>query len=100
REYNRQRVKSRDEILREQVTDVNPDTEYRALTAYRKRKAKIKSQPIEIEQSRVRCEITEAKMPFLGAIQRVITDLEEFLPLTVRQIHYQLLNDPPLVHAS
>jgi hypothetical protein len=30
----------------------------------------------------------------------VIEELKDFWPLTLRQIHYQLLNDPPLRHAS
>jgi hypothetical protein len=44
--------------------------------------------------------ISEAKAPFLGAILRVIAELRAFHPLTDRQIHYRLLNDPPLIHAS
>jgi hypothetical protein len=39
-------------------------------------------------------------MPFLRAIQKIIDELWEFLPLSLRQIFYQLLNDPPLIHAS
>src|SRR4030095_959393 len=38
REHNRQRIKSRDELLREAVVDVDPKKAHRALTAYRKRK--------------------------------------------------------------
>lgn len=39
-------------------------------------------------------------MPLLDAIKKVIADLKKFWPLTDRQIHYPLLNDPPLRHSS
>jgi hypothetical protein len=100
RDYNRQRVKNRDELLREAVIDVNPDEAHRALTAYRKRKSKIKVSRIEIREVQRRKEISSAKMAFLEAIKTVIFALEEFWPLSLRQIHYQLLNDPPLIHAA
>ena len=41
--------------------------------------------------------ITKKKMQFLKAAQRVIEDLRDFWPLSVRQVHYGLLNDPPLI---
>jgi hypothetical protein len=39
-------------------------------------------------------------MPMLRAILKVLDDLKDDLPLSERQIHYNLLNDPPLKHAS
>jgi len=36
----------------------------------------------------------------LAAIRKKIKELEKFRPLSDRQIHYGLLNDPPLIHAS
>jgi hypothetical protein len=100
REHNRQRVKTRDELLREAVVSVDPKKAHRALTAYRKRKAKIKVEAMELRETAARCEISAAKMPMLQAIERVIEELRDFWPLSLRQIHYQLLNDPPLIHAS
>jgi ParB-like nuclease domain len=97
--YNKQRVKSRDEQLREQIASINPDDEYEAVVAYRKEKSRIKLKPIEIRETAARKVISEAKMPFLEAIQNIIRELEEFLPLSLRQIHYQLLNDPPFIHS-
>jgi hypothetical protein len=43
---------------------------------------------------------SKGKIPMLDAIQRVLESYRDFLPLTDRQIHYALLNDPPLKHAS
>ena len=40
--------------------------------------------------------LSESLSAFLAAIQAVVERLKEYLPLSVRQIHYQLLNAPPL----
>jgi hypothetical protein len=61
---------------------------------------KFKIEPIELRAVRPRCKISRAKFPLLDAIEKVIAELEEFWPVTDRQIHYDLLNDPPLIHAS
>jgi hypothetical protein len=98
--YNKQRVKSRDEQLREEIALINPDEEYAAVTAYRKKQRRVKLTPFELRDGPGRCTISEAKMPFLKAIWGIITELYEYLPLSLRQLHYQLLNNPPLRHAS
>jgi hypothetical protein len=100
REHNRQRIKSRDELLREAVVDVDPRKAHRALTSYRKRKAKVRVERIEIREGTRRKEISPAKQAFLAAVQKIIFSLEEFWPLSLRQIHYGLLNDPPLMHSQ
>ena len=40
--------------------------------------------------------ISERRRPFLEAVLRVIENLRDFWPLSIRQIHYNLLPDPPL----
>jgi ParB/Sulfiredoxin domain len=100
REHNRQRIKTRDEVLREAVLDVDPKKAHRNLTAYRKRKAKVRLETIQIREGMRRKEISPAKQAFLAAIQTIIFSLEEFWPLSLRQIHYGLLNDPPLTHSQ
>ena len=82
------------------VDDADEKQAVEQLKARRARKRKLKIAPMEIHEGTVRHEISKAKFPFLHAIQRVIHDLWEFLPVTLRQIHYQLLNDPPLINAS
>ena len=67
---------------------------------HRTKKSRFKPEPIELREVKPRCKISAAKTPLLTAIKKVINDLEEFLPLTLRQIFYALLNDPPLLHAS
>jgi ParB-like nuclease family protein len=100
REHNRQRVKTNDELMHEAIIDTNPEDAYRELTMARKRKSKIKAETFEIREHKARKEISEAKMPFLRAVQNALRVMADLLPLTVRFIHYYLLNDPPLKHAS
>jgi hypothetical protein len=100
REYNRQRVKSLDEVLREEVVSANPEEAHQFLQDYRRRAARVSCETITVEGHKHRSEITKAKEPFLEAIRLVLESRRAFWPLTDRQIHYALLNDPPLIHAS
>jgi ParB-like nuclease family protein len=100
REHNRQRIKSRNEQLREAVIDADPEDAHRALSEYRRKAARIKAECIEIRDVRRRAAITVAKGPMLQAVEAITESLEDYWPITSRQIHYQLLNDPPLRHAS
>src|ERR1700736_1993228 len=99
-EYNRQRVKTRGELLREEIVSENPEEAYEALTEYREKPSRITAETIELREEKFRSEISDAKKPFLDAVKQIIQRLSDFLPLSLRQIHYQLLNDPPLIHAS
>jgi hypothetical protein len=99
REYNRQRVKSLDEILREEVVSASPEEAYGRLLEHRRRQSRVKVATIPIEGQKHRARITAAKAPFLDAILDVLRQYRDFLPLSVRQIHYYLLNAPPLIHA-
>jgi len=100
REYNRQRVKSFDEKLREETLSANPEVAYQSLIEYRENQSRLISDTLDIRDEKKRAEITSAKLPFLTAIQKIVGERKEFWPLSDRQIHYGLLNDPPLMHAS
>ena len=100
REHNRQRIKSRDELLCEAVVSGDSRKAHRALTAYRKRKAKIKVPAIEIRDAQRRKVISPAKREFLRAVERIIEEQKDFWPLSLRQIHYALFNKPPLIHSG
>jgi hypothetical protein len=100
REFNRQRSKSIDEILRESVIDANPEAAYVCLVESRVKRARNGASEFEIEGAKHRARISEAKQPMLEAAMRAIWERKEFHPLTVRQVHYCLLSDPPLRHAS
>lgn len=100
REHNRQRVKDFSEKVREAVIDADPESCLTELVEHRRTRAKTRHVPILIPQGRARAKITEAKAPFVAAVQRVVRDLKDYWPLSIRQIHYGLLNSPPLIHAS
>lgn len=100
-ECNRQRVKTADEFIREEVIAASDPKEcHRRLIEHRQRSAAVEVQTIEIEGSKRRWKISKAKWPMLEAVIRVLETYQDFLPVTLRRIHYALLNDPPLRHAS
>lgn len=51
---------------------------------------------MEVDGAKAITPISERRQEFLGAVQRTIEELRPFWPLSIRQIHYRLLNDPPL----
>jgi hypothetical protein len=95
-----QRVKSFDETAREQIVLADPDESYQQLVEFRREKAQTKAEPFQIDPYKRRPEITAAKHPFLDAINAVLEAKRQFWPISQRAIHYALLNDPPLKHAS
>lgn len=99
RDFNRQRVKTLDEIIREAVVDATADELEigRNLQMDRIRKSRISVQPMEIEGCKTRAQI-KGNRPLLDAAIKIIYELEEFWPLSDRGVHYVLLNDPPLKH--
>lgn len=103
--HNRQRVKNHAEVLREELVLTDPATAYRALVEHRR--AKTRPSPgfaelasIERRERAARCRISSAKTPFLDAVLAILEQNREFWPLSIRQIHYRLLNRPPLRHAA
>lgn len=100
REHNRQRDKTNAEKLREEVVSVSPDEAYRKLREHRRSKAAVDVKALKLGHGPVRCKISNAKQPFLSAAMKVIRERRSFWPLSDRQIHYALLNDPPLKHAG
>ncbi len=100
REHNRQRTKSLSERVCEELISTNPDEAYQSLVDQRRAASRVSVDSMYIEGQMRRCEISDAKIPFLQAVQGVIEEMEEFWPLSARQIHYVLLNDPPLRHAK
>lgn len=103
REHNRQREKSLDEKVREAVIDIDPVEAHARLQAHRKSKSDKSSfgdEAFKIVGEKTRAGISPALQPFLRAIIAAIESRRAFWPLSVRQIHYALLNNPPLKHAS
>jgi hypothetical protein len=99
-EYNRQRVKSFDEVVREQVVATTPGEARRALVEHRRACAGVTGEFITIGHAKTRRAISNAKWPMLLSIRRSVEEKREYWPLSDREVHYDLLNDPPLRHAS
>jgi len=98
--YNNQREKSFDEKFREALLSIDSHDAYTRMVSTRQEKSSVRLKPLDITGEKARATISPAKMPFLAAIEKAIEEREEFWPLSVRQVHYALLNDPPLKHAS
>lgn len=100
REFNRQRDKSATEKLREELVTVNPHEAYQTLIDYREKSSAVAVKAMALDPKKRRADISAAKAPLLKAITKIVWDMREYWPLSVRGIHYHLLNDPPLRHAS
>ncbi len=100
REHNRQRDKTNAEKLREELVSINPVDAHAELWRYRREKAAVEMAPLKVGQVRLRKKISPAKLPMLAAAYAVIMERRQFWPLSDRQIHYGLLNAPPLRHAN
>jgi hypothetical protein len=108
REFNRQRVKSFAEILAEAALDAghaaaDPVAARAALVRHRRERVHLDEnvgQEVEVGTRRKRSKISTATRPLLDAVLGILNDLREHWPLTDRQVHYKLLNDPPLLHAA
>jgi len=96
RTHNYQRDKTPYERIREELVTIDPK---KALFDLKRNRLSVKAlltTNIEMGSSKSRPRITTTQ--FLEAVQRIIEENEEYLPLTDRRIHYLLLNDPPLKH--
>jgi hypothetical protein len=96
REFNRQRSKTFDEILREQVIDTDPESAYVALLKHRREQAAVKGEFLDLGERKKRDRISRRKRPMFEAIEKILDDLRDWWPLSDREVHYHLLNDPPL----
>jgi hypothetical protein len=101
REFNRQREKTLEEKLREEVVSADPVEAYESLIDFRKKRSEITVKTLVLGEGKARRRITDAKRPLLDAAKRIVfQERRAFWPLTVRMIHYAILNDPPLRHAK
>lgn len=103
-DYNQQRVKSPEECIREEITRTSPESSMALLSQRRKTNlAKLYSQAEDVGLAEIdyaappsRDEISDGKQAMLEAAEKVIEDNREWWPLSLRQVHYRLLNDPPI----
>jgi ParB-like chromosome segregation protein Spo0J len=67
REYNRQRTKTFDEVVREEVISLNEEEVYEALIDHREAASAVKVKAIKLADRKKRHKISPAKMPMLEA---------------------------------
>lgn len=92
REHNCGRDKTFDELVREKLVDVDPDEAVAQIVDDRIQRTKVRVQTIDIGDTEMtRWGISEAKRGMVDAILTVLRDLEEYLPVSLRAIHYRLL---------
>lgn len=100
REANRQREKTNEERLREEIVSVNPESAYASLRSFRAERSEVHVPAMRLNGVKRRSGISEAKIPMLEAVRQVLDERANYLPINLRAIHYALLNNPPLRHAS
>lgn len=97
-EYNPQRIKSVGSLLKESLLrDRDPDDTYQAIREYEETSTNIDVDFMSVDGFKNVREISDKKQEFLTAVQKVIAKLKPYWPLSIRQIHYNLLNKPPLI---
>ena len=101
REYNRQRDKTRAEKLREELVTASPNQAYQSLIAHRRQQSRVNGNSVKIEGYKTRWEISDVKNEMLQEVRRIVyRERRDYWPLSVRAIHYAMLNKPPLRNTS
>lgn len=95
-EYNPQRVKSAGTIIKEALLRMNDTDGGEVLEKYDADAVATDVDYQAVAGVKDVDEIGERQTEFLNAVQLVVNSLRRFWPLSIRQIHYNLLNNPPL----
>jgi len=94
REHNRQREKTFDEMVREKLVDVDPDAAVLAMEEDRAKRTSVRVQTIDIDAKRMkRHGISPEKRGMADSVLSILRALEAYLPVSLRAIHYRLLNE-------
>lgn len=99
-QYNPQRVKSVASVLAEKLLQDAPVADKKSWAEYHEKKANPDLQVMEVNTTKTADEIGPRQQEFLEAAVKVINDMYSYWPLSVRQIHYKLLNNPPLTQTT
>jgi hypothetical protein len=92
REHNTGREKTFDELVREKLVDIDPAEAVARIVEDRVERTRARVDTIDISGREMkRYRISEDKRGMLEAILEVLRDLDEYLPVSLRAIHYRLL---------
>jgi hypothetical protein len=100
RSYNHQRVKSAAVRLNEAMLDLDPDLAHKQLISEREERDRKAPPRIKVDGEKVRSSFSDRKLPMLQRVLEIVEGLRDYWPVSDRQIHYGLLNNPPLRNAS
>ena len=96
--YNQQREKSASEKIREAMVGVDPSMAHNEIKIFNQRRKALNSTSGEITITGVKTRSKITTLQFLESVKSAIQKEKEYWPLSVRRVHYLLLNDPPLCH--
>lgn len=99
-EYNPQRIKSVASVLSEALLKSKGDDDGRSWAEYHEAKSNPDLKLMQVKGAKPAEPVGPRQQEFLAAAQKVIEDMCRFWPLTVRQVHYKLLNNPPLTQTT
>jgi hypothetical protein len=92
REHNTGREKSFAELVREKLIDIDPDKAVAQIMDDQVDRARVRLETIDISAREMkRFRISKEKQGMVDAILEVLRDLHEYLPVSLRAIHYRLL---------
>lgn len=95
-EYNPQRIKRTSSLLKEALLRHRDDDATVLLKDHERASVEVDVEFEHVAGFKTSQRVSPKKQEFLDAANDVIRKMYKFWPLSVRQIHYQLLNDPPL----
>ena len=91
-----QRVKDRREALSERMASIDPTAAHVELRDRIRTAAAVKVQAMKLPAvARRRATISDQKRPMLQAAVEIIERLRPFWPVSLRHVHYNMLNAPP-----
>lgn len=101
REHNCGREKSFDELVRERLVDIDPDEAVSQIVDDKVRRTSARVRTIDIGTGRkTRSEISAGKRGMADAVIQVLEDLKDYLPVSLRAIHYRLVDKSIFRHSG
>ncbi len=100
REHNHQRVKPAHVRLKEALLDIDTDLAHKQLIADRSKRDQCAPPRIDVVGEMVRSAISHRKKEMLERAIMVVNELHPYWPVSVRQVHYGMLNYSPLRNSS
>ncbi|MCY2990915.1 MAG: ParB N-terminal domain-containing protein [Planctomycetota bacterium] len=96
-DYNPQRVKQAGSLLKEALLrDTSGEDSYEVMEENRLASLTVDAEFMTVAGAKNIEPISDKKQVFLKAVKKAIQALRDYWPLSIRQIHYRLLNNPPL----